>query len=55
MKLGLVSYNLAKDWDIPTIIKRCSSTGFEGVELRTTHVHKVEVDLSKEDRVRVKK
>jgi len=55
MKLGIVTYNLAKDWDIPTIIKRCSTTGFKGVELRTTHAHKVEVDLSKEEREEVKK
>ena len=43
MKLGLVTYNMAKDWDVPTIIKNCQDTGFEGVELRTTHAHKVEV------------
>ena len=55
MKLGLVSYNLARNWDISTIITRCSSTGFEGVELRTTHAHKVEVNLSKEERAKVKK
>jgi hypothetical protein len=34
-KLGLVTYNLAKDWDIPTIIKNCEMTGFEAVELHT--------------------
>lgn len=55
MRLGLVTYNLAKDWDISTIIKKCSATGFEGVELRTTHAHKVEVNLSKEEREEVKK
>ena len=47
MKLGTVTYNLARNWDISTIIKRCSATGFKGVELRTTHAHKVEVDPSK--------
>jgi len=50
MKLGLVTYNLAKDWDVDTIIKRCEETGFEGVELRTTHAHKVEASLSGEER-----
>jgi sugar phosphate isomerase/epimerase len=54
-KLGLVSYNLAKDWDIPTIIKNCEATGFEAVELRTTHKHGVETTLSKEQRDEVKK
>ena len=49
-KLGLVTYNLAKDWDIDTIIKNCEETGFEGVELRTTHKHGVEISLSKAER-----
>ena len=55
MKLGTVTYNLAKDWDVPTIIKNCTETKFEGVELRTTHKHGVEVNLSKEQRAEVKK
>ncbi|HHX40350.1 MAG TPA: TIM barrel protein [Armatimonadetes bacterium] len=46
MKLGLVTYNLASDWDVPTIIERCQRTGFEGVELRTSHAHGVEPNLS---------
>jgi sugar phosphate isomerase/epimerase len=50
MKLGLVTYNLAKDWDLDTIIKRCEETGFQGVELRTTHAHKVESNLSADER-----
>jgi sugar phosphate isomerase/epimerase len=54
MRLGLVTYNLAKDWDVPTIIKHCEATGFEGVELRTTHAHKVEVELSAAQRAEVK-
>jgi sugar phosphate isomerase/epimerase len=55
MKLGTVTYNIAKDWDVPTIIKNCTETKFEGVELRTTHKHGVEVNLSKEQRAEVKK
>lgn len=54
MKLGLVTYNLAKDWDVPTILERCEQTGFEGVELRTTHAHGVEVALSAAERAEVK-
>jgi sugar phosphate isomerase/epimerase len=54
-KLGTVTYNLAKDWDIPAIIKNCEMTGFEAVELRTTHKHGVEPNLSKEQRTEVKK
>lgn len=55
MRLGLVTYNLANAWDIPTIIERCKTTGFEGVELRTTHAHGVEPSLSKAQRVDVRK
>ena len=55
MKLGTVTYNLAKDWDIDTIIKNCAEAQFEGVELRTSHAHKVEVDLIKTQREEVKK
>jgi len=54
-KLGLVTYNLAKDWDIPTIIKMCSETGFEAVELRTTHAHGVEPSISKKQRSAVRR
>ncbi len=55
MHIGLVTYNLAKDWDVPTIIKNCEAAQFEGVELRTTHAHKVEVNLSPEQRKEVRK
>ena len=54
IRLGTVTYNLAKDWDIPTIIKNCEEAKFEGVELRTTHAHDVEVTLSKAQRDEVK-
>jgi sugar phosphate isomerase/epimerase len=54
MKLGIVTYNIAKDWDVPTIIKNCAETKFQGVELRTTHKHGVEVNLTKEQRAEVR-
>lgn len=54
-KLGLVTYNIAADWDIPTLIDRCKTVGFAGVELRTTHKHGVEPTLSKAQRAEVKK
>lgn len=31
LKLGTVTYNLAKDWDIPTIIKNCTEANSQGV------------------------
>ena len=55
MHLGTVTYNLAKDWDVATIIKNCTAAKFEGVELRTTHKHGVEVTLSKPERAEIKK
>ncbi len=55
LRLGLVTYNLAKDWDVATLIKNCEAAKFEGVELRTTHAHGVEVSLSKDQRAEVRK
>jgi len=54
MKLGTVTYNIAKDWDVETIIKNCEEAKFEGVELRTTHAHKVEVNLTPAERTQVR-
>jgi sugar phosphate isomerase/epimerase len=53
--LGLVTYNLAKDWDVDTIIENCEATGFEGTELRTTHKHGVEPTLNKAQRAEVRR
>jgi sugar phosphate isomerase/epimerase len=55
MKLGIVTYNIAKDWDIETIIKNCKQVGLTGAELRTTHAHGVEPGLSKAQRAEVRK
>ena len=55
LKLGLMTYTLGKDWDIETIIKNCSETGWVHAELRTTHKHGVEVSLGKQKRQEVKK
>jgi sugar phosphate isomerase/epimerase len=54
-QLGIVTYNIAKDWDLPTILAKLDKLGYEGVELRTTHAHKVEVNLSKAEREDVRK
>lgn len=54
-KLGLVTYNLAKDWDIATIVKNCEATGFEAVELRTTHRHGVEPAMNAAARTEARK
>lgn len=55
MQLGIVTYNIAKDWDLPTILKRLEALGYHGVELRTSHKHGVEVALTPAQRQEVKK
>ncbi len=54
-KLGMVTYELGAAWDVETIVKNCEASGFEGVELRTTHKHGVEPSISKERRAEVRK
>lgn len=53
MRLGLVTYMWGAAWDVPTLIKNCRETGFEGVELRTEHAHGVEPTLGPEERKEV--
>src|SRR5688572_1885407 len=55
LKVGTVTYNIAKDWDIATIIKNLTEVGMDGVELRTTHKHGVEIALSPAERADVRK
>lgn len=55
MKLGLVTYQWGKDWDLPTLIANCEEAGLLGVELRTEHAHGVETNLTASHRADVKK
>ncbi len=55
MKFGLVTYQWAKDMDLPTLIAACEKSGLLGVELRTEHAHGVEPSLSKAQRKEVRK
>jgi len=55
MKLGVVTYNIAKDWDVATIIEKLGAAGLEGVELRTTHAHGVEPSLTAQQRQEVRR
>lgn len=55
MKLALCTYLWGQDWDLPTLISNCEKTGFQGIELRTQHAHKVETNLNKAQRDEVKK
>jgi len=53
--LGLVTYNVAKEWDLDTILRLCREARFEGVEFRTTHAHGVERTLTPAERADVKR
>ncbi len=52
MKLALLTYNLARTWDLDRIIKNAKAFGFAGVELRVEagHAHGVELELTTEER-----
>jgi len=55
MHLGLVTYNVARDWDLDTILKVCGDVGLDGVEFRTTHRHGVEPSMATAERAEVRK
>ena len=55
LRVGTVTYNIAKDWDVPTIIKSLTEVGMDAVELRTTHKHGVEISISPAERAEVRK
>lgn len=54
LRLGIVTYNVAKDWDVDTILRIVREAGLEGVEFRTTHAHGVEPALGAERRREVR-
>lgn len=54
-QLGLVTYNVPKDWDLVTLLKVCKEVGIAAVECRTTHKHGVEPSLSPAARKDVRK
>ena len=54
-QFGLVTYMWGADWDLPTLLANCKKSGCRGVELRTTHAHKVEPNLTEDQRDEVRK
>lgn len=54
MRFGLVTYQWGRDWDLPTLIRNCQSTGALGVELRVEHAHQVTPALSSRQRAEVR-
>jgi sugar phosphate isomerase/epimerase len=55
LRIGLMTYRLGQQWDVDTIIKNCQEAQWEHAELRTTHAHGVEVELSQAQRRDVRK
>ncbi len=53
-RLGIVTYNIAAAWDVPTILRVCRAVGLAAVELRTTHKHGVEPSISAQARREVR-
>ncbi len=54
-RLGIVTYNIAANWNIPTLLRICRAVGLNPVELRTTHRHGVEPSLSADERREVRR
>ena len=52
---GLVTYQWAADWDLPTLLANCEKCRVFGVELRTTHKHGVEPTLTEKQRADVRR
>jgi sugar phosphate isomerase/epimerase len=55
-KLALLTYNMARHWDLATLLAKAKGLGFAGVELRTDqgHAHGVELALTKPERAKVR-
>ena len=54
MKVGLVTYQVGAEMDLPTLIELCEKTKTDALELRTTHAHGVEPSLTADERAAVK-
>lgn len=52
MRSALLTYNMAAEWDLDTLLEKCATLGFEGVELRTDreHAHGIEVEIGAAER-----
>ncbi len=55
MRLGMVTYFVAHDWSLETILEKYPEIGLAAVEFRSTHAHGVEPDISKEKRREIRK
>ena len=53
MQLGIVTYNIAKDWDLPTIISKLEALGydrFDAVHLALAEAARADFLLTTDDR-----
>jgi sugar phosphate isomerase/epimerase len=52
MKLSLLTYNMARTWELPKVIEMARAGGFAGIEFRAeaNHKHGVELDTTAEQR-----
>jgi sugar phosphate isomerase/epimerase len=53
-QLGIVTYNIAANWDLATILRVLSQTKIRTVEFRTGHKHGVEPTLSADQRKEIR-
>jgi sugar phosphate isomerase/epimerase len=54
-KLGTVTYNVPRDWDLDTLLRILPQAGIAAVEFRTTHRHGVEPSLTAMQRADVRR
>lgn len=54
-ELGTITYNLGRTWDLDQLIRNCEAVDFKAVELRTTHQHGVEPEISDQRRSEVRR
>jgi sugar phosphate isomerase/epimerase len=52
MRLSLLTYNMARNWELPKILEFARQAGFAGIELRTESKHKHGLDLETEPQAR---
>ena len=53
-QVGLISYNVAAKWDLPTVLRLCQAAGIPAFEARTTHAHGIEPSLTADQRKAIK-
>jgi sugar phosphate isomerase/epimerase len=53
-QLGIVTYNIAANWDLATVLRVLSQTKIQAVEFRTGHKHGVEPSLSADQRKEIR-